>query len=560
MLVVGQYGDRVMVAIEENTGRTANSPQTPRLFMVSLPRAQFEQLVSQSGAEIDGGQIRFNQDTTAPINNIEQGLAEELEGESAALFADIDPEGVLYENPLVPFPEEDIEYKEVIAQEGKVVAVNEEGSEIATAVYEEEDNMWEWNVEFTNSKEYQSGIDHYLKVMDLKIDDVVIAQETIFIADQAYQVITAEPDPAKLSQECEKYKMAYKKVPLFIGVTSDTTEWASISRSLNILNQGLDRNIGSQIVYYKLDDPAYTDLARTTFNQYLVSGELNEPTLWAEPDPNNLSQDSYSYSRADEVARFAEKEGAAFMATHLIDSKREDYLPKWLREGSYTRDQYIEILKGHVRGAIHHFSEEFPDLPVRYSVVNEPFDWNKLAGFWHEKIGPEFIEIAYKAAREANPQAQLYFNDVNVFWEGGIDDHDRAVYNQVKSLKDKGLIDGVGLQMHLDATKLPNVSVVRDLIKMYQDIGVKVYITEFDVDISGLQMSSPVTEQLHKAQVFAEMLQVFLDSSAVDSVTYFGFSPSVSWKPQSDAHMFDNRLNPQAAFYSIASTIYQQIQ
>ena len=63
--------------------------------------------------------------------------------------------------------------------------------------------------------------------------------------------------------------------------------------------------------------------------------------------------------------------------------------------------------------------------------------------FWYPKL-PNYVDVAFKAARQANPEAQLFYND---YGQNQVTGKAEVVYDMVKSMKDRGIpIDGVGMQ------------------------------------------------------------------------------------------------------------------
>lgn len=194
-----------------------------------------------------------------------------------------------------------------------------------------------------------------------------------------------------------------------------------------------------------------------------------------------------------------------------------------------------------------HIRNRYPDGTIVYSVVNEVFDWTRL------RYPESYIRMAFETARQTDPTAILIYNDVNVFHEGKIDDHDRAVMRLVNNLRRNNLVDGIGLQMHLRAKKLPPPTVFGQLIDIYKQMGLKVYITEFDIDFDGFAGTEVEKQQL-KARIYQQMLRVAIERQ-VDAFLMFGFTGVAAWHP--DGLIFDRSYRPEGAFYAIASEFLQ---
>ncbi len=293
-------------------------------------------------------------------------------------------------------------------------------------------------------------------------------------------------------------------------------QWKDITVGLKALANSINFQFGSQVVYYKLNDPSYNNIIKGDYNLYMIDGELNEPSLWLAPLPGETDPSkkygNYDYTRASSVVSTAAGNGAIIQAHHLIDARPTSDLPNWLIKGDFSRQVYIDVMQTHIKSTMTYFKQKYPGIVQQYTVVNEAFDWNKLAGFWYGKIGSDFINLAFQTARTADPNAVLLYNDVNVFNEGKVDDHDRAVFSLVKGLKQQGLIDGIGLEMHLDANNIPSPEIFRQLIEMYKQLGVKVYVTEFDIDFSNFK-GTEADKQILKAKVYGKMLDVALQEN-----------------------------------------------
>ncbi len=339
----------------------------------------------------------------------------------------------------------------------------------------------------------------------------------------------------------QQYRVLYESVPLLIAEKGESGwNWRKITESLRTLADSRNFLFGSQIVYYKLNDPHYTNLASGNFNFFTSSGEILEEPLWQTNSPNEYR---FDYSRADQIIHFARQNDAATLWLHLFDTDP----PEWTQ--NLSEDEFINLMRLRTQDTLQHLRNLYPDGEIIYSVFNENFDWVT------PRMPIRYVEEAFKQAREIDPQAILLYNDVNVFHEGTIDDHDRAVMALVDRLKKQGNLDGVGLQMHLNANRIPSSEVFRQLIRAYRNLGIKVYITEFDIDFGDFRGSTE-DKQLLKAKVYGDMLRVAIEEQ-VDGFAMFGFSGIAAWHP--DGLIFDEESQPTVAFYSVASVLLSQV-
>ena len=65
-------------------------------------------------------------------------------------------------------------------------------------------------------------------------------------------------------------------------------------------------------------------------------------------------------------------------------------------------------MQSHIEATMIHFKDKYPGVVQQYTVVNKAFDWTRFKGFWYEKIGPDFINLAFQTAK-TDPNVQLQF-------------------------------------------------------------------------------------------------------------------------------------------------------
>lgn len=263
-------------------------------------------------------------------------------------------------------------------------------------------------------------------------------------------------------------------------------------------------------------------------------------------------ENSYDFSIPDGFRRFASGNDLTVLAMHLVYglalSEYEFDLPAWLKNGSFSRDELIEIMKNHIRKVMGHYKGR-----VRaYSVVNEA---SEPSIFWNRRVGPEYLEMAFQTAREADPDAILIYNDSG---------HETArlpksdkVFNLVKSLKEKDLVDAVGFQMHMlggpdsyiDPRKPPTKEELLEQMRRYGEIGLKVFITELDVGISNLPGTKD--EKLAKqAEIYSTVVEACLESSGIcNDINIWGINDIETWKGE-EALLFENN-KPKPAYFAV---------
>lgn len=228
-------------------------------------------------------------------------------------------------------------------------------------------------------------------------------------------------------------------------------------------------------------------------------------------------------------------------------------LPAWLeakaRSGGAAElgaalDQHVTTLVGRYRGRMD-----------AWVVVNEavwgPEETGGEVGFaesvWLEALGPGYIERAFRAARAADPGAVLLYNETGAEALGPKSDF---VYEVMSDFVARGVpIDGVGLQMHIDAAVPPDFGDIEANMARLGALGLEVHITELDVSVANLAIGEAAKQQ-RQAAIYADVVASCRAVPACRDVTVFGFGDAYAWDELGDASplLFDEQYRPKPAF------------
>ena len=238
------------------------------------------------------------------------------------------------------------------------------------------------------------------------------------------------------------------------------------------------------------------------------------------------------------------------------------YNPSWLDNGNFTSSELVDILENHVTTVLDHYQGK----AVAWDIVNEaisdsaPYDfkantWNNITAD-ADGINTNYIDVAFRAARKADPNAKLFYNDYNVAssqgWSQGKSD---AMYNMVKSMLDRGVpIDGVGLQMHV-GTGYDLVDGVIKNMERYGALGLEVHITELDLVCSqknGYDCVWSDDMEQQQGELYATLLKACLDTDACTNFETWGFTDAHSWLEDGTHPLpFDENYNQKKAVGSM---------
>ncbi|MGC9954193.1 MAG: endo-1,4-beta-xylanase [Rhizomicrobium sp.] len=277
------------------------------------------------------------------------------------------------------------------------------------------------------------------------------------------------------------------------------------------------RFYGCAVGSYQLRDDDFAQVLAREANMLVPEYELKRDTV--EPSPGQ-----FDYSGADALLGFAAAHGMKMRGHTLVWYAAN---PPWLEEKVLAAPDdeiltdYVGRLVGRYRGRVH-----------SWDVVNEaihPQD-GRADGlrncFWLKRFGPEYIDLAYHAAKRADPDALLVYNDWGC--EGGEARNDRFRAATLKFLADalarKVPIEALGLQGHLNAFGAGvDQRKLRAFLEEVRTMGLRILVTEHDVDDSGGPLDIAVRDRA-VADASARFLDVVLDNEAMLAVLTWGLT------------------------------------
>lgn len=293
-----------------------------------------------------------------------------------------------------------------------------------------------------------------------------------------------------------------------------------------------------------------------------------------QPEPGR-----FDFAAADRCVEFAERHGMAVIGHTLVWHSQT---PAWVFRGEdggpATREQLLARMSNHIHQVVGRYRGRVRGWDVVNEALNE--DGTLRQSPWLRIIGEDYLAKAFVFAHAADPAAQLYYNDYSLE-----NPAKRAgAVRLVKNLQAAGApIHGIGTQMHVKMD-WPSPAQVDETLKAFGELGIKVMVTELDVDVLptrsrdrgadvSLRLAAapalnpytnglPAEVQTALARRYAELFEVFLKHRAVlDRVTLWGSSDGESWLNNwpirgRTAHplLFDRAGAPKPAFYAVIET------
>lgn len=247
--------------------------------------------------------------------------------------------------------------------------------------------------------------------------------------------------------------------------------------------------------------------------------------------------------------------------------------PEWFFKENYdasgkyvSKEKMLKRMENYIKNFFETLTELYPTLDFyACDVVNEawlddgsprrPGHPDQSNGYgasdWVAVFGDNsFIEPAFTFARKYAPEGcKLYYNDYNEYMN-----KKTKIVEMAAELKEKGVIDGIGMQSHLDARQnmgsaFPSVSMYESAIKDYVETGLDVQITELDVTIPENSGDQYFEHQAEYYNGIMDAIEKYKDN--ISAVVFWGVTDDASWRASQLPLIFDSEYKAKPAFYSI---------
>lgn len=255
------------------------------------------------------------------------------------------------------------------------------------------------------------------------------------------------------------------------------------------------------------------------------------------------------WTDADALVRFARANDQLVRGHTLV---WHNQLPRWLTGREWSAEALGRVLRDHIRTVMGRYRGRVAE----WDVLNElTADSGKglRTSLWSDVLGEDLAPKALRWAREADPDAELYWNEIAA---DGLSRKSDEFYRRVKALVADGVpLDGVGFQAHFNLDGVPKGFEAN--LRRFADLGLDVRITELDV-----ALEVPADDAARKAQadVYAQVARACLRVPRCAGITVWGFTDRFSWIPASqpgagEATLLDRGLDPKPAYRAFAEAL-----
>lgn len=208
----------------------------------------------------------------------------------------------------------------------------------------------------------------------------------------------------------------------------------------------------------------------------------------------------FNFTLADQFVDFGEKHGMHIIGHTLIWHSQA---PVWMfideNGNDVSRDVLIERMRNHISTVVGRYKGRVHGWDVVNEAIEDDGSWRNSK--FYQIIGKEYLSLAFQFAREADPDAELYYNDYSMAHRG----RREGVVRMVRELQAEGIkVDGIGMQGHM-LLDFPSLEEFEKSIVAFSELGVKVMITEMDISVLPWPLQQQGADVAMQAGYFEKM-------------------------------------------------------
>ena len=305
--------------------------------------------------------------------------------------------------------------------------------------------------------------------------------------------------------------------------------------------QGLFK-VGVALNNTTMHNKDYMDIVKEQFNSFTFENEMKPDSLLNK----SATQKGYPDTNTEPVLQFIGIQNGLTFAKQNGFGVRGHTLcwysqtPRWFFTTDYSdsgelcdRETMLARLESYIKQVMEFCQTEYPGVVYAWDVVNEAVDpgsgdangIRREKNNWYATIGPDFIDYAFAFARKySDGTAKLYYNDYNCY------DKMSSIIRALKSVKEAGNIDGIGMQCHFGT-----MDSMRDraykAAKFFTENGYCVQITEPDIGSKTRAEGIEKLQAIRYKELFYYIEQGVKDGEInLDSITVWGLYDDASWR------------------------------
>lgn len=284
-------------------------------------------------------------------------------------------------------------------------------------------------------------------------------------------------------------------------------------------------------------------------------------------------KDTFNFKQADKFVAFGEKNNMFIHGHTLIWHSQ---LAPWIKEIKDSTEM-VNFMKNHIQTIVNRYKGKVNSWDVVNEALNDDGTLRKTV--FLDALGEDYLALAFKLAAEADPEAELYYNDYSM----ADAPKRKGAIKLVKSLQEKGVkIDGIGMQGHW-GLNFPDLKEIDKSLTEYAALGIKISITELDITVlpnpfevhgADVNMSFENNETMNPypnklpdsindklAKRYEDIFKILLKhKDNISRVTFWGVNDGQSWLNNWPINgrtnyplLFDREFKPKKAHQTILS-------
>lgn len=326
---------------------------------------------------------------------------------------------------------------------------------------------------------------------------------------------------------------------------------------------------GGAMMASELGSQATKDLVLKHYNSITFGNELKPDFVLVQSKCQELAQAgnegdvAVSIDSARSLLDFCQENNIPVRGHVLVwHSQTPDWFFKegYSNDGAFvSKEVMLQRMENYIKNLMELLATEYPDVDFyAWDVVNEIWldDGNPRQpgeqgsngsdnSAWVKIFGDNsFVDYAFEYARKYAPEGcKLYYNDFNEYMPSKT----KAIVEMATRLKEKGLIDGIGMQSHLDVS-FPSISAYEKALKAFSETGLDIQITELDVTTS----DTSETGLENQAKYYSDIMDLAVKySDSISAVAIWGTTDDQSWRASRLPVLFNEDYTAKPCFYSI---------
>lgn len=323
--------------------------------------------------------------------------------------------------------------------------------------------------------------------------------------------------------------------------------------------------IGTAVTTSELAPQSAKDLIQKHFNSITLGNELKPDAILDRDASIEAGNDNpqVNIASAKTILNYCRDNNIPVRGHVLVWHSQT---PDWFFKENYSDDgawvdkeTMLVRMENYIKNVFAAVEEEYPTVDFyAWDVVNEIWldDGNPRKpgeqgstgsnnSAWVQIFGDNsFVDYAFEYARKYAPEGcKLYYNDFNEY----IAQKTAAIVEMANRLKEKGLIDGIGMQSHLDVG-FPTASAYKKALQSFADTGLDIQITELDITTSDTSEEGFAKQ----AQLYSDIMDACVEySDSISAVVFWGTTDDKSWRADRCPLLFNEDYTAKPSFYSI---------